>query len=146
MRDGMYTDVLNGPIVYFLVLHSCDSDLARLGLFALEQGQPPRAAALAQWDGVGVYYTHFRKLVDSSFWSSPLPESRKLAWLPEHRVVFGAHRDLPFTTRPVACRCVQGTSQIASFHCRNIGVGAHGVVCLRVKISQLPVSRVTGHL
>ena len=66
----------------------------------------------------------------------------KLAWLPEHGVVLGAHRDLPFTTRPVACRGAQGTSRTASFHCRDIGVGAHGVVWLRVKISQLLVCRV----
>jgi len=145
MRNGIYTDALNGPTAYFLVLHFCDSDLACLGLFALEQGQPPRAAALAQCDGVGLYYIHLRKLVDSSFWSSPLTESRKLAWLPEHRVVLGAHRDLPFTTRPVAYHGAQGTSQTASFHCRNIGVRAHGVVRLRVKISQLLVCRVIGN-
>jgi len=47
MLNGMYTGALNGPTVHFRVLQFCDSDLARLGLFALEQGQPPGATALA---------------------------------------------------------------------------------------------------
>jgi len=67
MPNGMYTDALNDPTAHFRVLHFGDSDLARLGVFALERGQPPGATALAQCNGAGVYYTHFGNLVDSSF-------------------------------------------------------------------------------
>jgi hypothetical protein len=137
----MYTDALNGSPVHFRVLQSGGSGPARLGLCALEQWQPPRASALAQRAGAGICDVHFRKLVDSSVWSGPLPESDKLESLPERRVVFGARRDLSFATRSVVCHWFQGTSETASFHSRNIGVGAGSVACLRVEIPHLMVSR-----
>jgi hypothetical protein len=96
VRRDVYTDALNGPPVHFHVLQSGDSDLARVGLLALEQGQSPRATALAQWNGAGINHDHFRKLVNSTLRSGPLPESRKYARHPEFRVVFDGRRDLPF--------------------------------------------------
>jgi hypothetical protein len=44
--------------------------------------------------------------VDSSLWSGRLPESDKLAWLPEHRLVSDVHRGLSFATRSVVCHWI----------------------------------------